>query len=115
MALLGNGLADIRGMVSGNVFTRDKSCLHVNAHGRHIKRRSTSTTKRRLAYRTCVNYWNKSTTGNTRSQWNEYANNHPRTNKVGEKFTMTAYNAFMRINLYRVFNEVSILPVPPEL
>lgn len=114
MVILGAGITDIQGKIAGNAFTRDKSCLHINANARYIQRSSTSIIKRRKAYRTCVNYWNSETTETTRQQWQNYAKNHPGQNKIGEQITWTAYNAFMWLNIYRIFNDLEISPKPPE-
>lgn len=52
MALVkcGNGIIDIRGSVSGNVFSKDKSGLHIQTHQRRIKSRSINQTDQRKAF-----------------------------------------------------------------
>lgn len=109
----GSGVTDIRGGMKGNVFTRDKSGLHCNAKARYITRSSSLTTKRRNGYSQCVNFWNNSTTGPERRLWLNFAHRHPKKNKVGMKITLTAYSAFLSINLYRAFNDVALLSTPP--
>ena len=114
MAKLGSGIVDIRGQIGGVVFTKDKSCLHINATGRYIQRKSTLTVKRRTAYRTAVNFWNNSVSDTEKQLWKIYANHHLITNKVGEPKTPTAYNSFMKINIYRGYNEVPLITTQPN-
>lgn len=109
----GSGVTDIRGGMAGNVFSRDKTGLHCNSQARYIKRSSPLTTKRRNGYRQCVNYWNNTISTHDRRLWLNYAHRHPKRNKIGMKITLTAFSSFLSLNIYRTFNEVSILATPP--
>jgi len=109
----GFGVTDIRGGMAGNVFTHDKSGLHCNSQARYIRQSSTLTNKRRNAYRQCVNFWNNSLTTSQRRHWLNFAHRHPKTNKVGQKITLSAYSGFLSLNIYRAYNDVSLLSTPP--
>lgn len=109
----GSGVTDIRGSIAGNVFTRDKSGLHCNPHGRTIKKRSNLQDKRRRAYRQCVNSWNNSITTHDRRLWLNFSQHHPKKNKIGDRITLTPFAAFLSINIYRAYNDVSLLSTPP--
>lgn len=70
---------------------------------RHVKRApSAIQRKRRNAYRTCCHHWNVGTHEEDRNTWQLYA--------VGSE---TAFNAYLRINLVRVFNGLLVLRRAP--
>lgn len=113
MVKLGNGIVDIRGGIGGIVFSKDRYCLHVHAKNRVVKRRSTLQRQRRNAYRTCVNYWNQSMSSDSRALWTNHARQHPTSNRFGNPIILTSFSAFMKLNIYRVYNGCSILSAPP--
>lgn len=114
LAKTGAGITDIRGGIAGNVFTRDRSGLHCNPHGRTIKKRSALQDRRRKAFRQCVNFWHNSVSETHRQLWQIFAGRHPKQNKVGETIILTSYASFLTINMYRAYNDVSLLAVPPD-
>ena len=71
---------------------------------RRIRRtRTPEQQKRQRSYRTCCTYWNVSTTDATRELWNRYGTDR-----------QTAFNAFLSINLVRVYNDLPVLALPPD-
>lgn len=78
---------------------------HKRGPQRHVRRqRSDSQRKRNNAFKTCSIFWKKHFSSDFHDAWQSFAFNKE-----------TAYMAFMRINIYRVFNDLSILSVPPGL
>lgn len=116
MALIttANPLADIRGSVGGSVFSRDSSGLHMQATPRHIRRKSLLQDRRRRAFVAAKNSWRRDATSHERNLWQLYATRHPGHNRFGEVITYTGYQVFMRFNIYRAYNNVSLISTPPE-
>ena len=70
---------------------------------RHIKRqRSQSQVKRNKSFRSCCTFWRLTMTNPQRNSWTSFAEN-----------SETNYNAFLRLNIIRSFNDLPILATPP--
>lgn len=114
LVTLANPLADIRGSLGGSVFSRDTSGLHLVSRKRHLQRRSPLQDRRRRAFVSAKNRWNSHTTAYQRLLWNSYAASHPGRNAIGEPIELSGYQMFMRFNIYRAYNEVALILIPPE-
>ncbi len=78
---------------------------HFKSPPRHVKRqRSSPQVKRNRAFKTCANYWSKNFTPEFLMEWLNFSD-----------FAETPYNAFMRINIHRVYNDLPIYPTPPPI
>lgn len=77
---------------------------HIRAPSRLIDyTRSFPQKKRNKAFKTCANFWTKNFTHELLYAWMNFSN-----------FGETPYNAFIRINIHRVFNDLDIDPTPPR-
>lgn len=107
-------LTNISGSIAGNVFQRDRFGLHITSPPRHVK---TCNANRQITFnifRTCCNAWqNHPWTPTELDRWVNYAMRHPRNNRIGEAFTMTARQAFFHLNLIRVRNLNDVTYTPP--
>lgn len=113
LAKTGAGITDIKGSIAGNIFTRDASGLHCNAKGRTVRGGSILQFKRRKAYSKCVNFWKSSVSAPERELWQLYAHHHPTKNAIAQQITLSAFSSFLSINIYRAYNEVSLIAEPP--
>jgi len=114
LAKFGNGIIEMAGSQGGVYYHRDKSGSHVAAMPRKINRQPVvSQRNRRKAFRQCINYINKNTTAQLGDQWEVYAQQHPITNKVSCRYVMSWRQAFIQINIARLYNNLDIEPVPP--
>ena len=64
--------------------------------------RSASQTKRNRAYRECCTWWTKNATDSLRAQWLSYGPGN-----------LTAFNAFLSVNVVRVYNDLPVQGTPP--
>lgn len=111
----GTGIISIKGTVAGNVYRRSKHGQTIQATPRAVaKTPSSSQKKRRNAWRTCQNYIQSNVSSQLTQRWTAYAEQHPVTNKIGEKKTLTWLQMFMSINIIRVYNDVAVLQYPPD-
>lgn len=76
---------------------------HIRAPSKVVKyTRSPAQQKRMKAFQTCSNWWSKNRTSDIFFAWTSFANDYE-----------TPYNAFLRLNIVRVFNDLPIAPTPP--
>jgi len=50
LLILGSGLVDIKGRVGGNIFSRDRSGLHISAPPRRVRKTSTAQKAQRKCF-----------------------------------------------------------------
>lgn len=82
---------------------------------RRIKRSpSPAQQQRRYAFMDCTIFWHTTVTVADVTRWQLYADRHHYTNRKGQTIRLTAWSAFLHINLYRAFSGVSLLAAPPE-
>ena len=112
--LFGNGVADMRGSVNGNVFAR-------NANGAYVRNRTTpinpQTAKQisvRNALASVATYW-RSLTDAQREAWNVAAPSFPYTNRLGQTQVYTGQQLFMKFNQQLLQAGISLgsLDTPP--
>jgi len=93
--------------------TQTTTAIH-RSPPRHIRRPPSATQKqRRDAFRRCVHFWHTSVGLAHSLEWQLYAERHPITNRRGKLVYLTAWSAFLKINLYRAYSGVSLLVTPP--
>lgn len=75
----------------------------IRAPGRIVKyNRSPTQQKRMNAFKSCSNWWTENRTSDIFFAWLKFSYEYE-----------TPYNAFMRVNTIRVFNDLPITPTPP--
>jgi len=115
MTKLSPGITEITGTTGGTVYRRDRCGQHTQSTQRRIKRQpSAEQKKRRRAWITCQSWIQKNLTAAIMMKWSNYANLHPKNNKLGETIRLTWWQAFLSINLIRVYNGLEVLPEPPQ-
>lgn len=114
LVTLDNLFADISGSVGGSVFSRDKSGLHLVSSNRHLRKRSPLQDRRRRAFLTGARAWSQVLAAGNVLLWDLYALRHPGQNRIGDSIIYTGYQMFMRFNIYRAYNSVSLILLPPE-
>lgn len=114
LVTLDNLFADISGSVGGSVFSRDKSGLHLVSCKRHLRKRSPLQDRRRRAFQTAKNAWHVTVRAGNAELWKLYAGRHPISGRLGYTVTLTGYQIFMRYNIYRAYNNVDCILLPPE-
>lgn len=114
LVTLANPLVDISGSVGGSVFSRDSSGLHLVSCKRHLRRRSPLQDRRRRAFLTADQAWRQVYELGHTEVWNLDAKRHPTKNRVGDTTTLSGYQWFMHFNIYRAYNKVACILLPPE-
>ncbi|MBA7634548.1 hypothetical protein ES703_42134 [subsurface metagenome] len=111
---LDNLFADISGSVGGSVFSRDASGLHLVSPPRSVHKASPLQTRRRRAFITADHAWRQVYDSGYTELWNLDAKRHPTQNRVGDTITLSGYQWFMHFNIYRAYNNVPCILLPPE-
>ncbi|MBA7709002.1 hypothetical protein ES703_117909 [subsurface metagenome] len=109
-----NPIIDISGSVGGSVFSRDASGLHLVSPHRSVHKASPPQTRRRRAFITATRAWHQASAAGHAQLWKLYAGRHPGRNRIGETIIYTGYQIFMRFNIYRAYNNVACILLPPE-
>lgn len=111
--LFGNGVADMRGSINGNVFSR-------NGNGGYVRNRTTPTnpsSQKQVAVRATLaflsTYW-RSLTNEQRDAWGTSTPNFPYTNRLGQSSVYSGQQLFMKFN-QSLFQSgaTTVLEVPP--
>ncbi|KKN02814.1 hypothetical protein LCGC14_1113820 [marine sediment metagenome] len=115
MVKVGHGLRDLKGKRGGNVYTRDRFCLHSNAFPRLVNRNPSSAQKsQRSFFSQCVPAWTALAGTRFPFMWIIHSRAHPVTNKLGEVKILTGRQSFFKINMQRLADLDPITSVPPE-
>jgi hypothetical protein len=103
MALLkfGGGIADIRGSIAGNVYSRNRFGSYARNRTKPVNTQTTlqSTVRGGLAYLTDL--WHSGLDASQRTSWETYAAAVSWLNKLGETVHLTGFNMFVRSNSVR--------------
>lgn len=98
----GGGLTDIRGSISGNTFTRNRSGMILRSRTVPTNTRSTAQSKSRSLFAYLNAAWHNDLTDLQRSAWTNYANTIGSKNKLGETVHNTGHIHFVRANQARI-------------
>lgn len=109
-----NPLVDIRGSVGGSIFSSDSSGLHLVSPKRSVRSRSPLQDRRRRAFLSSKNAWHLASSLGYAVIWKLHADRHPGSNRLGQVRTLSGYQIFMRYNIYRAYNNVDCILLPPE-
>jgi len=85
-----------RGRVGGVVFSKAKNGATAKGYIRPVRRVRTTQPFNRglLAY--CASYWG-TMTNEERESWRDWAASHPKTNKFGDSYIQSGFNAFVEV------------------
>ncbi len=81
---------------------------------RRVKQRTTLQKKRRDAYVKCTQAWKDCAKENKTELWTIYAKNHRITTNRKGTVTLTGWNWFVKINIYRIYNNLEPILTPPN-
>lgn len=110
-----NGIVEqLCGSVGGDYYRIDHVGLHIQAQPRKIKRCSPAQNKRRRNFRATMRHRRIAWYQGHGQAWDRYAATHTATNKIGGRIHLTATNWFLKINLYRIFNDLDPIYDPPN-
>jgi hypothetical protein len=112
-------VSDINGRFGGGHFKYDKCGAHFQQNPRRGQKISLWQKIDRDAYDKSMNLWRHMDSDDARLQirnWARWAKAHPIKNKKGELKIMSAYNAFMSVNMDRILSgkEPLMSPYPEE-
>lgn len=106
-------LTEIRGSIGGSTFLRNTTGNHVRVKTLIRKNMSTLQKTQRDSFRKCVLSWQEKVTAEERILWSQMAQRYTTTGTLGHKYHLTSWQNFLRINLVRARNNVSITTSPP--
>lgn len=106
--------SEINGRVGGDIYRFDQCGQHIQKEPRLLKSRTEKQKAWMRAWRIVMSYWKDVWELGYHSKWWAYAHAHPVTNRKGETYTLSAVNWFLKINIYRIINELGIQWDPPE-
>ena len=112
---LGNGINAIAGKLGGNVYKRGSAGQQMQSAPAHGRRTYTATQiKRQKAFQTCVTWLRDRVNDEVIRNWKYFASRHPATNKLGDTVYLTWYQMFIKMNIWRVFNDLDPKIDPPN-
>ena len=120
MALIkpGSIVADIRGSVGDETYSRNQGGLFVRARAAPANPNTPAQQACRAVITALSQFWSGTLTDQQRSNWRQYAHQHPRANRFGDRTLTNGYTRFIRINFHRSRNDLVVPyveppPVPP--
>jgi len=118
LALDHSVIVDINGKLGGVNYRKDKCGLHMQQNPPKRKRKSKYEDAQRKSFREVVNYWGQrrqKISVEDEKSWSTYANKHYIQNKKGETKKMSAYQAFVSVNLPRRIENLPIISNPDQI
>jgi hypothetical protein len=108
-------LMDISGRRGGHIFFERRCSNQILPIPRPVTRPPTqSQRRRRAAFLRCIIYLEEEYTWELFEAWSTYGVEHPRKNRKGMLYAMSWTQAFMSVNITRVYNGLPILRFPPD-
>jgi len=118
MALIrmGAGITDIRGSIGGTTFSKNRYGNYARGRITPVNPNSSAQQAVRNIMGSIVSQWFSDLNATQRAAWGVYAAEINFTNKLGESITLTGFNHFVRTNIARKSNGMTvILTAPVEL
>jgi len=105
---------DIRGSVGGLTFGINKGVMTAKAKPNPVRRLRTTQPSNRSILGFLSRNWGE-LTSTQRGLWESYAEEHPRTNEMGQDFIMSGINAYTSLNhtIIRLFGYTAATDAPP--
>ena len=100
IARLGSIVADIRGKVGDEIYSRGPGGITVRSPGTWTQPDTDDQLAARAVITALSQAWSATLTNAQRSAWRQYARTHPRPNRWGIPNNTSGYNRFIRINAY---------------
>lgn len=114
MAMIKTDGIEIQGKVGGDVFRSDQCGPHIQASPRDIEHEPTQKQRlRRLAFRACIDYIRTHATLIWVSEWQIYANEHPKKTCKGKIYALAWWQQFVSYNINRIIAGEPIIDLPP--
>ena len=115
MALVrfGAGITDARGSIGGTTLSRNRYGNYMRARITPVNPNSSAQQKVRNDMGSVVSLWFSTLSSVQRAAWGVYAAGINFTNKLGESITLTGFNHFVRTNIARKSNGMTIVTTAP--
>lgn len=110
---VGSLISDIKGLVGGLIFARNKGGLYVKNFATPINPQTTRQTDVRNDFATLVDDWQSRLIGLERTAWNDYGENNPVLNRLGELINISGLNWFIKLNALRLQASLTVVDDPP--
>lgn len=101
---LGGGVHDIRGSIGGTVFSRNRFGNYIRSRITPVNPASSRQNLIRAVIQDLAQRWSSALTQAQRDQWEVYAANITRQNKLGAQIFLTGFNHYVRSNAPRLQN-----------
>lgn len=108
------GTTEISGKIAGTIYRRDKTFAIVQRTPRHVTNQNVTRKQRNNAFRKASDYCGNIQRAGKVPLWRQYANNHPRTNHLGQQITLTWRQWAIKFNTMRFFNQLEPIIDPPD-
>ena len=99
---LGPIVSDIKGLVNGLIFARNIGGNYVKGFVTPINPMTTRQVDVRNDFATLVDDWQSRLSQGERLGWNDYGQNNPVLNRLGEQILLTGLNWFIKLNALRL-------------
>lgn len=115
MALLKLGAlaVDIRGSIAGTTFARNRGGVYARARTKPIQPISPRRDEKNAILSQVIQTWHATLTVDQRVAWNEAAKAVTIPNKLGEPYTPTGANLYVRANVNLILSDQAVITVPP--
>lgn len=109
----GPGIADARGSIGGNTFSRNRFGAYMRARTTPVNPQSSRQNLIRAAISALAGQWSQVLTQAQRDAWEVYAASITRSNKLGQQIKLTGFNMFVRSNSIRLQNLDDVVVAGP--
>lgn len=117
MALIkfGGGVTQASGSIGGNTFARNRFGNYFRSRTKPVNPQSAGQSLIRSSLAYLAQYWNATLTNSERGSWETYAGSVPGLNRLGESVYLTGFNQFLRSNIIRLQNALSVIEAGPTV
>ncbi len=117
MALIkfGGGITAMSGSMAGNTFARNRYGNYMRARTKPTNKNTDRQVGARATMSSISERWSNVLTAIERDAWNEYANNVPVTNKLGESIKLSGFNHYVRSNTAILNAGLSVVDTAPSV
>jgi len=107
------GIGDIRGSIGGTTFSKNRYGNYARGRITPVNPNSSAQQAVRNDMGSVVSLWFSALSATQRAAWGVYAAGINFTNKLGESITLTGFNHFVRTNIARKSNGMTVVTTAP--